>query len=121
MNVQKIYPQELASLIHNKPLAEAISEIYVDQNLRFRIDLPVCPLGGKKFPIIFPVITPLENTYENYNLDKWIELLKSKKQLLIYPHLNHDKTLILEQIVPNIALEQLIWTNIRQSYSKDRN
>lgn len=103
--VKKSSAVERKQLIGNKPLAHSLSTVIIDSDNLLDMMLPVCPLNGKSIPIIKPVLTPSGSTYEERTIRDFLDRLR-KKDL---PEVDQkNQPLKATDLIPNIALEQLI-------------
>lgn len=100
----------LRNLIHNAPLIELLDRISV-WNLA-KTSTHISKLNPA-FPIINPVITPYEDSYEESDIKKWLLFLKTSGKAPYSPS-NKNKLLSKSQLIPNHALRNLIWFVLRE-------
>ncbi len=95
--------KQLNRLIHNKPLANCLAATDPETGLFYPGFVPKCRLMD--IPLSVPMITAMEDSFEEYYLGSYLQKYKYHPQQRPAQLLNKDL------ILPNIALEKLIWMN----------
>lgn len=99
---------ELSKLIHNKPLAEALSKL--DPTPGRLLKVPEFNCAILKYATVFPVLTPEEDSFEYYAIRDYVE------KRCRHPITN--QALSPEQLLPNHALQDLINVNFQQRQNR---
>jgi hypothetical protein len=106
--------------ICNKPLAEALTTIDPSPDRLLNLIPPQCFFGKEVFPLVFPVITPQERTYEGNRIKDWLNWCTRKEKETRYPEPSNNSPLTESDLLPNVALEQLISVNFQQEQQEKK-
>lgn len=117
VHTMKKYQIKHSDFIFNRPLAATLMSIeYSNDNLYdLNMKWPQTTLRVI-FPVIYPVTTDRENTYDRYEINDWLAYRSNKHLPLTHPKPNHKRltnALSHTDIFTNVALQQLIRVNVQ--------